>query len=96
MSVEYQAQLHPMMLLGFTNSREVLDCCAPVHERIDRYSAPSGKNNALPMTQDDKDELKADLLSFAVTQTELRERYDCTNGQIGAMIAHHGGGYVEA
>ena len=96
MSVEYQAQLHPMMLLGFTNSQEVLEYCPPVHERIERYSAPIGKNNATPMAEEDKDELKDDLRSRAFTQTELRERYNCTNSQIGAMISHHGGGYALA
>ena len=96
MSVEYQAQLHPMMLLGFTNSQEVLESCTPRHERTDRYSTPTGKNKALPMTQNDKKELRADLRSGAFTQTELRERYNCTNGQIGGTIAHHGGSYVLA
>jgi hypothetical protein len=84
------------MLLGFTNSQEVLEYCPPVHERIERYSAPIGKNNATPMAEEDKDELKDDLRSRAFTQTELRERYNCTNGQIGAMISHHGGGYALA
>jgi hypothetical protein len=93
MSVEYQAQLHPMMLLGFTNSQEVLEYCPPVHERIERYTAPIGKKSSTPMTQEDKADLKVSLRSGAFTQTQLRERYNCTNSQIGAIIAHHGGSY---
>lgn len=96
MSVEYQAQLHPMMLLGFTNSAEVLEYCPPVHERIERQVVPISKKSTTPMTQQQKDELRGCLRSGAFTQTQLRKRYNCTNGQIGAMIAHHGGSYAGA
>lgn len=98
MDVEYQAQRHPMMLLGFTNSRKVLEDCPRVSSRISREK----KNNSSvagakrELTTAEKKQIRADLKTYEYSRDELCDMYNCTASQIGAIIAHHGGGYVAA
>lgn len=96
MSTEYQGQKHPMMLLGFTNSRDVLEVCHPKHSRIERYVEPPTRGGVQPLTTAKKSQLAADLKTYEYSRDELCDMYDCTASQVGAIIAHHGGGYVTA
>ena len=98
MDVEYQAQRHPMMLLGFTNSRKVLEDCKRVSSRILRekknnFSVTVAKRE---LTAAEKKQIKSDLKTYEYSRDELCDMYNCTASQIGAIIAHHGGGYVTA
>ena len=98
MDVEYQAQRHPMMLLGFTNSRKVLEDCKRVSSRILRekknnFSVTVAKRE---LTAAEKKQIKSDLKTYEYSRDELCDMYNCTASQVGAIIAHHGGGYVTA
>ena len=89
MDVEYQAQRHPMMLLGFTNSPKVLEDCPRVSSRISREK----KNNSSvggvkrELTAREKEQIRSHLKSFKFTQQELVQHYNCSVKQIGAQLA---------
>ena len=85
-----------MMLLGFTNSRDVLEVCNPKHSRIERYVEPATRGGVQPLTTAKKSQLAADLKTYEYSRDELCDMYNCTASQVGAIIAHHGGGYVTA
>lgn len=92
MSVEYQAQKHPMMMIGFSNCVDVLKVCNPIRSRINRATPKSPKS--APLSDSKKSQLASDLKYFRFTRDELCDMYKCTPAQVGAIKAHHGGGYA--
>jgi|TARA_B100001094_G_scaffold79499_1_gene75768 hypothetical protein len=94
MDVEYQAQRHPMMLLGFTNSCQVLEQCKPISSRILREKKnkiiannQNEEHYTIELSDLEKEGLKSDLKSFKFTRDELVEKYTCSPRQISAQKA---------
>ncbi len=86
MHVEYQAQRHPMMLLGFTNSRQVLEDCGEVKNRISREKKSNTVATKRTLNEREKKQLRSDLKSFKFTRHELMEKYNCNSKQVGAQL----------
>ena len=83
MSVEYQAQKHPMMMIGFSNCVDVLKVCNPIRSRINRATPKSAKS--APLSESKKSQLASDLKYFRFTRDELCDMYKCTPAQVGAI-----------
>jgi hypothetical protein len=75
-SIEYNAQGTPMMLIGLTNSRSIIDARKPERVRIPRTSK-----------QDAKENIRKDLRTFKYTREEIMERHNVSLGTVRAVLA---------
>jgi len=101
-SVEYQAQNTPMMMIGLTNCREILEWSqmrSPVRLRIDpakrvaQTMRVTGKPAPRPLSESNQARLRKDLQDGHWTKRNLSLKYKCTERQIsstGAWLTKRG------
>ena len=82
-SVEYQAQSTPMMLIGLTNSRAVLDECKPERERLQRSEKKVG---GTPLDITTKNAVRADLRACKYTKAQIMQRNNASNAQVRSIL----------
>ena len=82
-SVEYQAQQTPMMLIGLTNSRAVLDAHRPERERLQRSEKKVG---GTALNDAAKNAVRADLRSCKYTKAQIMQRNNATNAQVRSVL----------
>jgi hypothetical protein len=106
-SMEYQAQKTPMMLLGFTNSRTEIETVRRMpfgpclRYRLNRTPAPVQPSVIKELTPENKAALESDLRSKKFDGArELAEKYSITTQKVGATLTwlhrkegHWVGGY---